>query len=127
MADQFDILDIVTAAAASANTGLLVFQGNSIRGEKSEHIAVAYLPINDLTVVNKTYVNINVFTKQFPDGQQDIEQQKQIVRPITKALRAIKTPYGMYWKSRIIWSEPLGEVKKGFDCTNIRLEVITEK
>lgn len=127
MADQFDILDIVTAAVSSADTGLPVFKGNSLRGEEAEHIVVAYLPVNELRVVNKTYVNINVFTKRFSDGQEDIVRQRQIVRPATKALRCIKSPNGMYWKSRIIWSESLGEVKKDFDCTNIRLEVITEK
>lgn len=127
MADQFDILDIVTAAVSSANTSLLVFKGNSMRGEKAEHIVVDYLPLNELQVVNKTYVNINVFTKRFSDGEEDTERQKEIVRPVTNALRKIVTPFGMYWKSRIVWSESLGEAKEGFDCTNIRLEVITER
>ncbi|MEG1750047.1 MAG: hypothetical protein RR249_10270 [Tannerellaceae bacterium] len=127
MADQFDILDIVTDAVISANTGVHVFKGNSMRGEKCEHIVVAYLPINELPVVNKTYVNVNVFTKRFTDEQEDVERQRAIVRPVTKALRHIHPPLGMYWKSRIIWSESLGEAKDGFDCTNIRLEVITEK
>lgn len=127
MADQFDILDIVTAAVSAANTGLFVFQGNSMRGEKTEHIAVAYLPLNELRVVNKTYVNINVFTKRFSDGEEDVERQKEIVRPVANSLRKIVAPIGMYWKSRIVWSESLGEAKEGFDCTNIRLEVITER
>lgn len=127
MADQFDILDIVTAAVSAANTGLLVLQSNSARGEKAEHIAVGYLPLNELQVVNKTYVNINVFTKRFSDGQEDIERQKEIVRPVANSLRKIVAPLGMYWKSRVVWSEPLGEAKNGFDCTNIRLEIITER
>lgn len=127
MADQFDVLDIVTAAVIDASTGLKVFQGNTSRGEDDEHIVVAYLPLNELSVVNKTYLNVNVFTRRFSDGKEDIERQKAVVRPVKEALRKISTPYGMYWKSRIIWSESLGEAKDGFDCTNIRFEVITEK
>lgn len=127
MADQFDILDIVTATVIDAGTGLKVFQGNSLRGEADEHIVVSYLPLNELSAVNKTYVNVNVFTKRFHDGEEDIERQKAVVRPVKKALKKISPPYGMYWKSRIVWSESLGEAKEGFDCTNIRFEVITEK
>lgn len=127
MADQFDILDIVAAAVSMANTGLLVLQGNSLRGEKVDHIAVGYLPLNELQVVNKTYVNVNIFTKRFSDGEEDTERQREIVRPVASSLRKIVVPLGMYWKSRIVWIETLGEAKKGFDCTNIRLEVITEK
>jgi len=42
------------------------------------------------------------------------------VRGVRFVLRDIKPPLGMYWKSRIVWSEPMGEAKDGFDCTNIR-------
>ena len=50
----------------------------------------------------------------------------ETVRGVRFVLRDIKPPLGMYWKSRIVWSESMGEAKDGFDCTNIRLEVITE-
>lgn len=40
MADEFDVLDIVTEAVESAGAGLTVYQGNSAKDEKLEHIVV---------------------------------------------------------------------------------------
>lgn len=126
MADEFKMLDIVTAAVESAGTGIPIYQEAAIAGERNEHIVVANLSMNDLDAVNKAYVNVNVFTRRYVDGP-DTNRKPGIIRPIRSALRSIRPPFGMYWKSRIVWSEPLGEAKEGFDCTNIRLEVITEK
>ena len=77
-------------------------------------------------VVNKGSVNINVFVKNQAKGRPDRQLMKGVTRKVKSALRNITPPFGMYWKSRIVWSEPLGEAKEGFDCTNIRFEVITE-
>ena len=83
-------------------------------------------PLNETEVVNNGTVNINVFVKNQSNGMPDRQLMKGTVRNIKSALRNIKHPFGMYWKSRIVWSESLGEAKEGFDCTNIRFEVITE-
>ena len=77
-------------------------------------------------IVNKGSVNINVFVKKQMNGMPDRQLMKGVTRKVKSALRNITPPFGMYWKSRIVWSEPLGEAKEGFDCTNIRFEVITE-
>lgn len=84
------------------------------------------LVLNETEVVNKGPVNINVFVKNQAKGKPDRQLMKGTVRNIKSALRNITPPFGMYWKSWIVWSEPLGEAKEGFDCTNIRFEVITE-
>ena len=98
MADQFDIVDIVFDAVEPASTGFILYKDQSADGETKNHITVRMLPLNET----------------------------EVVRNIKSALRNIKHPFGMYWKSRIVWSESLGEAKEGFDCTNIRFEVITE-
>lgn len=127
MADEFDVLDIVTAAVESADTGLTVYQGNSINGEDQEHIVVNCLPFSELDYVGKVNVNVNIFTPQHKDGLPDMERQKEVKRKVRSALSNIPHPVGMYWDSTVLWSERLYEVKKGFDCINIRLEIITEK
>jgi len=127
MADQYDILDIVTKAVISADTGLNVYQKNSIKNELREHIVVAYLPLNELKVVKKMHVNVNILTNLCSDGLVNLDAQAIIVRKVRKSLESIKPPVGMYWKSRIVWSESLGEAKTGFDCVNIRMEIKTEK
>ena len=126
MADQFDILDIVYDAVEPASTGFILYKDRSADGETKNHITVRMLPLNETDVVNKGLVNVNVFVKNQAKGMPDRQLMKGTVRNIKSALRNIKPPFGMYWKSRIVWSEPLGEAKEGFDCTNIRFEVITE-
>ena len=126
MADQFDIVDIVYDAVEPASTGFILYKDRSADGETKNHITVRMLPLNETEVLNKGVVNVNVFVKNQAKGMPDRQLMKGTVRNIKFALRNIKPPFGMYWKSRIVWSESLGEAKEGFDCTNIRFEVITE-
>jgi len=126
MADQFDIVDIVYDAIEPVSTGFILYKDRSGDGETKNHITVRMLTLNETEVVNKGLVNINVFVKKQVNGMPDRQLMKGTVRNIKSALRNIRPPFGMYWKSRIVWSEPLGEAKEGFDCTNIRFEVITE-
>lgn len=127
MADEFDMVDIVYGAVASATGDLTVYKGPSPTGETKDHITIRTLALHEQTAVNKGPVNINVFIRHKEKGIPNRERMKSVVRRLRDALKNIRAPAGMYWKSRIVWSEPLGEAKGGFDCMNIRLEVITEK
>lgn len=127
MADQFDIVDIIYDAVEPASAGFILYKDRSADGEKKNHITVRMLPLNETEVVNKGLVNINIFVKKQANGMPDRQLMKGAVRNIMSALRNITPPFGMYWKSRIVWSESLGEAKEGFECMNIRFEVITEK
>lgn len=127
MADEFDIVDIVFEAVKAANTGLILYKEGSDTGERRAHITVRSLAVNEKGYVNKANVNVNVFVPKIDKcGMMNRQDMKSVVRNVKRALREIRSPYGMYWDSRIVWSEPMGEAKEGFDCTNIRLEVITE-
>ena len=126
MADQFDIVDIVYDAVEPVSTSFILYKDRSGDGETKNHITIRMLTLNETEVVNKGIANINVFVKQPHNGMPSRQLMKESTRKIKSALREIKPPFGMYWKSRIVWSEPLGEAKEGFDCTNIRFEVITE-
>lgn len=126
MADQFDIVDIVYNAVEPAGIGFVLCKDRSGDGETKNHITIRMLALNETDVVNKGPVNINVFVKKQANGMPDRQLMKGTVRKVKSALRNIIPPFGMYWKSRIEWSEPLGEAKEGFDCMNIRFEVITE-
>ena len=126
MADQFDIVDIVYDAVEPVSTSFILYKDRSGDGETKNHITLRMLTLNETEVVNKGIANINVFVKQQHNGMPSRQLMKESTRKIKSALREIKPPFGMYWKSRIVWSEPLGEAKEGFDCTNIRFEVITE-
>ena len=129
MANQFDIVDIVFEAVESANSGLTVYKNNSLTGEKNNHITVAIPPLKHQEYVNiAPFLNVNIFIKRKDNGMSDYSLMKSITQTIEKALKEkIIVPIGMYFNFRIIWSQPLGEAKEGFDCTNIRLEIITQK
>lgn len=126
MADQFDIVDIVYDVVEPTSAGFVLYKDRSGDGETKNHITIRMLTLNETEVVNKGPVNINVFVKKQANGMPDRQLMKGAVRKVKSALRNIIPPFGMYWKSRIVWSESLGEAKEGFDCTNIRFEVITE-
>lgn len=126
MADQFDIVDIVYDAVEPVSTSFILYKDRSGDGETKNHITIRMLTLNETEVVNKGIANINVFVKQQHNGMPSRQLMKESTRKIKSALREIKPPFGMYWKSRIVWSEPSWRSKEGFDCTNIRFEVITE-
>lgn len=128
MADGFDIVDIVYAATESAKTGLIGYKDGSATGETNNHYTVRATGVEIKSAVNKApVVNVNVFVKKYDNGMSNRQVMKTVCRALAKAINEnIVIPKGMYWKSRIVWSEPMGEAKQGFDCMNIRLEVITE-
>lgn len=128
MADGFDIIDIVFNATESANTGLIGYKDNSATGEKNNHYTVRTTGVETKAAVNKApVVNINIFIRKHDNGMTNRQAMKEACRSIEKALKEnIVVTKGMYWRSKIVWIEPMGEYKEKFDCTNIRLEVITE-
>ena len=127
MADEFDIIDLVFAAAQSANTGLVLYKDNSATGEKNNHITVRTTGMETKDFVNKApVVNVNVFIKKYDNGMTNRSAMKEAKRKLVTSFKSITHPLGMYFKAKVVWAEPLGEAKEGFDCTNIRLEVITE-
>lgn len=127
MADQFDIVDIVYDAVEPASMGFIVYKDQSGDGEKKNHVTIRSLALTDRDYVNKGLINVNIFVRRPSKGIPDRQLMRETVRGVRSVLRNIKAPFGVYWKSRIVWSESMGEAKEGFDCTNIRLEVITEK
>lgn len=127
MADEFDIIDLVFTAAEKANTGLIGYKDNSTIGEKNNHYTVRTTGIETKDFVNKApVVNVNIFIKKFDNGMTNRSAMRDAKRKLITSFKSISHPIGMYFKARVVWSEPLGEAKAGFECTNIRLEVITE-
>ena len=129
MADSFDIVDIIYTAVAGAIPGFPVYKDRSTTGEKEHHIVINTTGINSTDYVNKApAVNVNVFTKRQSSGMISRSLIKSVVRSIENAVKNnLSVPEGMYWSSKVEWIIPLDEMKEGFDCTNIRLRVITEK
>lgn len=127
MADEFDIIDLVFAAAEKANTGLIGYKDNSATGEKNNHYTVRTTGLETKDFVNKSpVVNVNIFIKKYDNGMTNRSAMRDAKRKLVTSFKSIAHPVGMYFKAKVVWAEPMGEYKTGFDCTNIRLEVITE-
>lgn len=127
MADQFDIIDLIFDAVVKADTRLIVYKDNSPTGEKENHITIGTTGIERKECINKApVVNVNVFIKRYENGMTNRSAMRDAVRKLTTSFKSISHPFGMYFKAKVVWSIPMGEVKEGFDCTNIRLEVKTE-
>lgn len=128
MADSFDIVDIIYTAVAAAVSGFMIDKDNSKTGQKGNHIVINTTGINSKDYVNKApAVNVNVFITKSSNGMPNRQLMKATVRLIENAVREnLSPPTGMYLDTKIAWTIPLYEAKDGFDCMNIRLEVITE-
>lgn len=127
MTDEFDIIDLVFAAAEAANTGLIGYKDNSPTGEKNNHYTVRTTGMETKEFVNKaSVVNVNIFIKKYDNGMANRSAMKEAKRKLITSFKSISHPVGMYFKAKVVWAESLGEAKKDFDCTNIRLEVITQ-
>lgn len=127
MADEFDIIDLVFAAAEAANTGLIGYKDNSATGEEQNHYTVRTTGMETKDFVNKaSVVNVNIFIKRYNNGITNRSAIREAKRKLVTSFKSIAHPSGMYFNAKVVWAEPLGEAKTGFDCTNIRLEVITE-
>lgn len=127
MADEFDIIDLVFAAAEKVNTGLIGYKDNSVTGEERNHYTVRTTGMETKDYVNKSpVVNVNVFIKKHENGMTNRSAMREAKKNLVTSFKSIAHPKGMYFKAKVVWSEPMGEYKQGFDCWNIRLEVITE-
>ncbi|MDR2968591.1 MAG: hypothetical protein LBV32_03180 [Tannerellaceae bacterium] len=128
MADEFDIIDLVFAAVESADTGLVLYKDYSATGEKNDHITVRTTGMETKEYVNKaSVVNVNVFIRRRDNnGMAYRDVMRNAKRKLITSFKSISHPAGMYFRAKVVWAEPMGEAKAGFDCTNIRLEVITE-
>lgn len=127
MADEFDIIDLVFAAAEKANTGLIGYKDNSATGEVRNHYTVRTPGMETKDFVNKSpVVNVNIFIKKHDNGMTNLSAMREAKRKLTTSFKSISHPVGMYFNAKVVWAVPMGEAKEGFDCTNIRLEVITE-
>lgn len=128
MADEFDIIDLVFAAAEKANTGLIGYKDRSVIAETRNHYTVRTTGMETKDFVNKaSVVNVNVFIKYNDKTKMpDRLAMRDAKRKLTTSFESISHPIGMYFKAKVVWAKPLGEAKSGFDCSNIRLEVITQ-
>lgn len=125
--DEFDAVDIVYNAVAAVGTDILIYKDKSEAGVTSEHIVINHLQLNELDFINKVPVNINIFVPLNDNGMNRRQRMKELKRKVRKSLNSINSNDGVCKEVTVLWSVPMPDLKEGFACTNIRLEILIDQ
>lgn len=124
--DEFDVIDFVYDAVEAAGTGVTIYKDKSDSGVTNEHIVVNNTSFNELEFIGKTPVNVNIFIPLLENGMYRRQRMKELKRAIRKSLNYVNSDDGNCREIEILWSVPMPDLKEGFQCLNIRLDVITD-
>lgn len=123
--DEFDVIDFVYEAVEAAGTGVTIYKDSSEAGVTGEHIVINNTSFNELDFVGKTPVNVNIFVPLLENGMNRRQRMKELKRAVRKSLNSINSNDGNCREIEVLWSVPM-DLKEGFQCTNIRLDVLTD-
>ena len=125
--DEFDAVDIVYNAVAAAGTDVMIYKDKSEAGLTNEHIVINHLQLNELDFINKVPINVNIFVPLHENGMHQRQRMKEIKRKVRKSLDSINSNDGVCKEVTVLWSVPMPDLKEGFACTNIRLEILIDQ
>lgn len=125
--DEFDAVDIVFDAVNAVVTDVSIYKDKSEDGVTLEHIVINHLSLHELDFVNKTPVNVNIFVPLKSNGMYARQRMKELRRKVRTSIDSINSNDGRCKEVKVIWSEPLPEMKEGFACTSIRLEILMDQ
>lgn len=123
--DEFDAVDIIYNAVNKANIELPIYKRRSKDGVTEEHIVINSLDLNELDFINKVPVNVNIFIPLKSNGMSNLQRMKDVKRAVRASLNSINSNDGICKEAKVLWSAS-AELKEGFDCTNIRLEILID-
>lgn len=124
--DEFDVIDFVYDAVEAAGTGVIVYKDKSVSGVMDEHIVINNTSFNELEFIGKTPVNVNIFVPFRENGMYRRQRIKELKRAVRKSLNSINSNDGNCREIEVLWSVPMPDLKEGFQCLNIRIDVITD-
>lgn len=126
--DELNVIDIVYSAIESSGTEIMVYKHKSEIGVTDDHIVITSPNCNEFRVYNKVPVYINILIKNFDNGMVNDTKIQEVKRAIRIQLDNLERfVRGKYLESDVLFSQPLGEVKSGFDGCTIRLDVSIQK
>ncbi len=125
--DEFDAIDIIYNVVNTANTGVVIYKDKSENGVQSEHIVINHLQLNELDFINNVPVNINIFIPLESNGMNSRQRMKEVKRKVRASLNSINSNDGVCKEVEVLWSVPMLDLKEGFACTNIRLEILIDQ
>lgn len=124
--DEFDVIDFVYDAVEAAGTGVTIYKDKSDAGVTGEHIVINYTSSNELQFIAKTPVNVNIFVPLRENGMYRRQRMKELKRAVRRSLDSINSNDGNCREIEVLSSELMPDLKEGFQCLNIRLDVLTD-
>lgn len=124
--DEFDVIDLTYDVVNAANIGLPIYKGRSELGLTSEHIVISYLNLNELDFINKVTVSVDIFVPLKDNGIADYQRMRDLKRKVRTSLSSIDKNDGQCKETKVICSAPMPELKEGFECVNIKLEILID-
>ena len=126
--DEFDIIDLVYNHVAAANVGFPIYKDRSKTGETENHVVVSHLEYHELEWINVLPVNVNIFIKlSSQSGMPNRSAMRTAKEKIRTELLKIKPDKGQFQSIELSGSVRLTGAKEGFDCTNIKVIINTQK
>ena len=125
--DEFEIIDMVYTHVAAANVGIAIFKDRSLTGVKVGHIVVSGMEYHEFDWRNVLPVNVNIFIKQYENGMINRTAMRAAKNKVREELLKIKPMNGEYRSIELSGSTRITGAKEGFDCTNIKVIIYTQK
>lgn len=125
--DEFDAVDIVYNVVATVGTEVTIYKDRSESGVTNEHIVINHLQLNEFDFTNKVPININIFVPLNENGMNRRQRMKELKRKVRKSLDSINSNDGVCKEVEVLWSVSMPDLKEGFACTNIRLEILIDQ
>lgn len=125
--DEYDVIDFVYDAVAASIPNVLVVKDKSESGMRVEHVVINNITHVESDFTGKTPVNINIFVPLNPNGMINRQRMKELRRTVRRSIDAINSNDGNCRQVEVLWAEKMPELKEGFDCVNIRINVLTDK
>ena len=121
MADNFDAVEIIYDAIKDVLTGR-VFKDKAPRDQSGEYIVINSPSCNHREFVNLPSVNINIFVLKGANGMVDRARIKTLRTAIYPLIKSA-SPAGYYCVIDRSFSALQEDVRDGYDCFTIRLEL----
>jgi len=121
MADNFDAVQITYDIIKTC--GVSVFQDRILKDQAGEYVVVGSNACNNLPAVNVAQVNVNIYIPRSTNGMPNRTRLEAVRTSILTLIGNATAPAGYYCVIDQIFSALLNDVREGYDCFTIRLEL----
>ena len=121
MADNFDAVEIIYDIIKTC--GVDCYKDKAPRDLEGEYVVIGSSACNHGEIVNIPQVNVNIFVPRPSNGMVNRARIKTLRTAIYDLIKASEGPSGYYCYIDRSFSALIEDVRDGYDCFTIRLEL----